>query len=163
MILNLTLDLVQEIVMGRPHVRQIIVESEEQFDSVLHEHAIEVEFASDVEEIEYANTDSRLAVAIQSLMVEIFGATNEGVLFHQNYDWWPTCTRFLEVDSLCITWNFINRLCALLTGDVKDWRINVHVYNPLDSEGADHVGGLNVYSDWILIQKHVQDLLARSL
>lgn len=89
--------------MAHQHaVKQVIVDSEAQFDIVLHQHAVEVEFANDTEEREYENTDRCLADAIQSLMVEIFGATNDGVLFHQNFDWWPTCTRFLEIDSLCV-------------------------------------------------------------
>jgi hypothetical protein len=146
-----------------PGMKQIIVESEEQFDTVLHEHAIVVEFANEFEEREYESKDSRLADAIQSLMVEIFGETNEGVLFHQNFDWWPTCTRFLEIDSLCVTWDFINRLRKLLIGDVKDWRVNIHVYDPLEGKESDHVGGLNVYSDWILVQKRVHCLLPKSL
>lgn len=143
-------------------MKQIIVESDAEFDTVLHEHAIEVEFANNVEETKYEKTDSCLADAIQSLLVEIFGTANEGVLFHQNFDWWPTCTRFLEIDSLCVTWNLIHRLRALLIGDVSDWRINIHVYNPLGGEGSEHLGGLNVYSDWILIQKPVHLLLPRS-
>ena len=85
-------------------------------------------------EREYERTDNCLADAIQSLMIGIFGATNEGELFHQNFGWWPTCTRFLEIDSLCVTWDFIHQLRALLIGNVKDWRVNIHVYNPLKGE-----------------------------
>ncbi len=143
-------------------MKQIIVESDEQFDTVLLEHAIEVEFANDAEESKYEKTDTRLADAIQSLLVEMFGAKNEGVLFHQNFDWWPTCTRFLEIDSLCVTWDFIHRLRSLLIGEVDDWRINIHVYNPLSGSGSRHLGGLNVYSDWILIQNPVHGLLPKS-
>ena len=154
---------VQKVVMAlQRRVKQIIVESEEQFDTVLHEHAIEVEFANDIEEREYEKTDCCLADAIQSLMIAIFGTTNEGVLFHQNFDWWPTCTRFLEIDSQCVTWDFIHQLRALLIGDFKDWRVNIHVYNPLKGERSDHVGALNVYSDWILIRKPVCSLLPKS-
>ena len=142
-------------------VKQIIVESEEQFDAVLHEYAVEVELATELEERQYEIKDSQLAEAIQSLMVEMFGETNEGILFHQNLDWWPTCTRFIEIDSLCITWGFIDRLRELLIGDVKNWRVNIHVYNPLEGEASDHVGGLNVYSDRVLVQKRVYELLPR--
>ena len=143
-------------------LKQIIVDSEQQFDTVLHEHVVEIELANDVEEREYESVDSRLAESIQSLMVELFGKTNEGVLFHQNFDWWPTCTRFLDIDSLCVTWDFIDRLRSLLIGEVRNWRVNIHVYNPLQGEGSEQVGGLNVYSDWILIQKQVHGLLAKS-
>ncbi len=34
-------------------LKQIIVESDAEFDTVLHEHAIEVEFANNVEETKY--------------------------------------------------------------------------------------------------------------
>ena len=139
--------------------KHVIVDTDEEFDRTLNEHAVEVDLASKDEETAYEQLDSRIANELQSLMADSFGESNDGVLYHQNFDWWPTKTRFLYLDSLCITWDLIHRIQSLLTGAAEDWRINVHISTPLDGDDAQEIGAINIYRDWLLIQKTIRDLL----
>lgn len=50
--------------------------------------------------------------------LKVFAGIHEmSELFHQNFDWWPTCRRFLGIDSLCVTWGIINRRRKLFSSD----------------------------------------------
>lgn len=142
--------------------KHVVVETEDDFDRTLHEHAVEVPLADEDEEAAYERLDDGLAQQLQSLLIDLLGKSNDGILYHQILDWWPTRTRFLEIDSVCVTWGFIDRLQSLLVGHVEDWRINIRVYTPLHSDSSQPVGGLNVYREWILAQRAVYELLPRS-
>jgi hypothetical protein len=140
--------------------KHVIVETEDDFDRVIHEHAVEVPLPNEDAQDAYERTDDGIARQLQALLAEMFGEQNDGILYHQNWDWWPTRTRFIWFDAVCVSWQLLDRMQSLLVGDVEDWRINIHVHSPLDSDKSPEVGGMNVYRDWILVQKAVYDLLA---
>ena len=143
--------------------RRVVVDTDDQFSAALHEFAVEVALAGEAEETAYEYLDSQIAERIDIALRDLCGADGDGSLYHQNYDWWPTRTRFLELDSSAISWKLLTNLQSLLTGDVDDWRMNIHVYRPLDSHNPIHVGAISVYRDWLLIQKPVLALLDKSV
>lgn len=139
--------------------RHVLVETDDEFDSTLREHAVEIDLANEADERAYEQLDQHVADHLDAVLRDVVGADNCEVLYHQNYDWWPTRTRFLELDAACLSWNLVTQLQSTLTGVAEDWRINIHVYRPLDGTPSEHVGGLNVYRDWLLIQKPVFNVL----
>lgn len=142
--------------------KHLVVETEAEFERTLHEHAVEVSLPDEEAQTAYERLDDGLANQLQSLFVEMYGEDNDGILYHQNWDWWPTRTRFIWLDAVCVTWQLLDHLQSLLTGDVEDWRINIHVHSPLDADDSKEIGGLNVYRNWILAQRAVYNVLTQS-
>ena len=138
----------------------VLVSTDEGFHDAVTDNGIEICIDTPEQEADYEKLDQELATQINTLLADLFGTQNDGKLYHQNLDWWPTCTRFLELDSVCITWQLIQRLQSLLADPFSDWRVNIHVYTPFDSDDSQHVGGLNIYRDWLLTQPTVHELLS---
>ena len=144
----------------KPNQRIVLVHTDDEFHDSVTDNGIEICVDTSEQEAAYEKLDDQLANHLNTMLAELFGKENDGKLYHQNLDWWPTCTRFLELDSVCITWQLIQRMQSLLADSFSDWRVNIHVYTPLDSDDSRHVGGLNIYSDWLLTQPPVRDLLS---
>jgi hypothetical protein len=142
--------------------RRVVVATEEEFDRRLMQHAVNVDLRSAADEKAYVAIDSGLVEQMRHTLADLFGANMNGVLYHQNEDWWPTKTRFLELDASALTIELVNRLQKLLDGPAADWRINVHAYCPLSSNPAVYGGSLNIYRDWILCDRQANDLLEGS-
>jgi hypothetical protein len=143
----------------RDPANYVIVDTEEDFDRRLMQHAVTVDLRSSDEENAYVQIDSGLISKMHETLAELFGREMNGVLYDQNEDWWPTKTRFLYLDGSALTIKLVNRLQALLDGPAADWRINIHVYCPLNSNPAVDGGALNIYRDWILCDRQANDLL----
>jgi hypothetical protein len=141
-------------------IKHLIVEDEHEFDSAVNANGIVVDVASQFAEKAYERLDSLLASKIQELLIANFGQDNDGILYHQNWDWWPTCTRFLYIDPLILRWRLIDQLRSFLVCELASWRINVHVISEMFSDGSREIGGLNVYSDWLLFQRSVYTLMS---
>jgi hypothetical protein len=146
----------------RETAKRVVVATEEDFERKLMQHAVTVEFASETDEKAYVAIDCGLIKQMRQTLADLFGANMNGVLYHQNEDWWPTKTRFLELDASALTIELVNRLQKLLDGPSADWRINVHAYCPLDSNPAVYGGSLNIYRDWILCDRQANELLERN-
>jgi len=144
---------------GAESCRHVVAHTDDDFDSTLGEYAVEVDLGNETEERAYEQLDQQLASRLDIVLREVVGADKCEVLYHQNYDWWPTRTRFIELDTNCLSWNLVTQLQSTLIGDAEDWRINIHVYRPLDGTPSEHVGGLNVYREWLLIQTPVLNIL----
>lgn len=142
--------------------RHVIAESAAEFDRILHEHAVVVELPDEDAETAYVAIDERLCEQLESLFIEIFGKGHEEFC-HQNWDWWPTRTRFLWFGSEVISWALIDLLQERLVGDVEDWRININVLVNLAGENCREVGGLNVYRDRVAHPTPGLSTLARFL
>jgi hypothetical protein len=142
------------------NIEHFIVEDEHEFDSAVNEYGIEVDVASEFAEKAYERLDSILANQIQELMMSDFGKDKDGIIYHQNWDWWPTCTRFLYLDPLVVRWKLVDQLRSLLVGELASWRVNVHVVSDMSADHSKEIGGLNVYSDWLLFQRSVYNLLS---
>ena len=101
--------------------RRVVVDTAEEFNLTLHDFAVEVKLAGEAEEAAYEKLDSQVAERIDDALRDLFGVDGNGTLFHQNYDWWPTRTRFLELDTAAMSWGLLTNLQSKLTGDVEDW------------------------------------------
>lgn len=142
------------------NIEHFIVEDENEFDSAVNKNGIVIDVASNIAEKSYERLDSKLANQIQELMISHFGKDKDGIIYHQNWDWWPTCTRFLYLDPLVVRWQLIDGLRSLLVGELVSWRVNVHVMSDMSSGNSKEIGGLNVYSDWLSFQRSVYNLLS---
>lgn len=149
--------------MPSQNIEHIVVENERDFDLAVTENGVVVDVDSEIDKKAYERLDSKLAELIQGLMMSELGQNNEGFLFHQNWDWWPTRTRFLYLDPLVIQWKLIDKLRLLLVGEHSDWRVNVHVIGDMSSGNSKEIGGLNIYRDWLLLQRSIYNLLLGSL
>lgn len=138
----------------------IVVPDNATFRRVLHEHRVEVALADEDAEAAYEALHEGLEEQLSATLAARFGKRKRDVLYHQIGDWWPTRTVFLELDSQCVTWAMIDDLRALLVGEVEDFRFNV--FSPLASDDPVEVGGLNVYREWLLIQRSVYELLPQA-
>lgn len=141
-------------------IKHLVVEDEHEFDSAVNANGIVVDVASQFAERAYEKLDSLLANKIQELLIANFGKDNDGILYHQNWDWWPTCTRFLYIDPSILRWRLIDQLRSFLVCELSSWRINVHVMSDMSSVNSKEIGGLNVYSDWLLFQRSVYTLMS---
>ena len=115
--------------------------------------------ASEDAEKGYERLDTLLATQIQEWMKVEFGKDKDGILYHQNWDWWPTCTRFLYIDPAIVRWETIDKLRSLLVDELVTWRINIHIIGEMASSTPKDIGGINIYRDRLLLQRSIYNLL----
>jgi hypothetical protein len=134
-----------------------IVNTKEEFDVLVDKYGNEIELSSSAEEERYEELDRILAERLNNYFKNKFGMEKEDFLFHQIWDWWPTCTRFFELSDQCLSSELLIDLQSYLVGVYKEWRINMVVYKSLDSYDDDYLGGTSIYSDRILITASLFD------
>ena len=144
------------------NIQHFIVESELDFDTSVNENGMVVDVASKDSEKRYERLDTLLATQIQELMMVEFGKDKDGILYHQNWDWWPTCTRFLYIDPAIVRWETIDKLRSLLVDELMTWRFNIHIIGDMASSAPKEIGGINIYRDWLLLQRSSYNLLTET-
>jgi hypothetical protein len=133
------------------------VVSPKQFDLLFKEQALIAEFATKDNETDYERRDSFLTHLIRREVGRCFGPESNDSPFVGD-DWWPDHTRHLDLTPNHCTSDFLNGLRALLSDDYQNWRIQLCVYNdPLD--GKTYIGSMALYSDRVLIEEKLNDLL----
>jgi hypothetical protein len=133
----------------------LIVDADDEFNRQSESRCPHVLLDGSSDEAAYERVDRHLAKNIDHVLAAVFGAENVDILYHQIYDWWPTKTRFIELDQSCLSWPFIESVQSILSGEHSDWVVNVQVYKPLSEVGSPHIGSVNVYRNFVLMQRKV--------
>ena len=141
-----------------PKTRKVV--SPKQFDKSFRAEALIANFSSPKEEAAYERRDALLIRLIRKEIEQHFGRNKEQQPFVGD-DWWPDHTRHMEVTPAHCTAAFLNGLRRLLSDAYKDYRIQICVYeDPMD--GTTYIGSMALYSDRVLIEKRLHELLQSS-
>lgn len=130
-----------------------VATNEAEFSSLVDARGLDLQFGHESEEVEYERLDAKLAREIDAALQSHLGELCSEDTCYQIYDWWPNCTRFLELDSAIVTWPLLKLLQSLLKVEFAAWRINIHVYSPLNATGSRHAGGVNIYAEEFVIEQ----------
>jgi hypothetical protein len=133
----------------------VIAESSEELDRRIEESAVTIDFSSKAEEKAYEESDWRLHMKICDVCGVRASPTRDDGLVHLVEDWYPTRTKFVEADASVFGQAQVSALRSLLAGEHEEWRINVQIYRGLNAEKPEHLGGLNIYRNWTLVQRQV--------
>lgn len=95
----------------------------------------------------YEQKDRVLAEKLDFVLGSKLGLPNRDILYHQIYDWWPTQTRFVEIDSSSMSIELIQSVQCLLADEYRNWAVNFQIYQPLESPESLHLGAISVYRD----------------
>jgi hypothetical protein len=126
-----------------------ITSSEEEFRAILEEKKSIETITTKAEEIAYVELDSQLAALVTRALCDSLGSKMDGVLFHQNEDWWPNRTRSIELDAKGLNWLLLIKLQSLLISPFDNWLINIQIYEGLEQIGSPYLGVVNVYKSII--------------
>jgi hypothetical protein len=138
-----------------PKARKVV--SPKKFDKSFRQEALIAKFSSPKEEAAYERRDSLLIRLIRKEVEQHFGRNKEQQPFVGD-DWWPDHTRHMEVTPAHCTAAFLTALRRLLNNDYKDYRIQICVYeDPMD--GTTYIGSMALYTDRVLIEKRLHELL----
>jgi len=128
---------------------------------LLRQPPVDVEFSSSEEELEYQEADAKLAEKIQAVAQASCGSQNSEELIHTNWDWYPTKTRYLELDEKVFSQALVQSLIQLLEDAYADWRIYLNVYKSLSKDAQDF-GVACLSKQKIIIQKSLYERLSPS-
>jgi hypothetical protein len=131
-----------------PSIRTI--ESPERYDAQLNDDVKIAVFTSPADESAYEARDSFLIHLIARLVAEHFGPDAQS-LPHQNEDWWPNHTHYLEMTPGQCTLPFLEGLQRLLADEFADYRILIRVYDDF-FDGTSEVGSMVLYADRVVIE-----------
>jgi len=134
----------------RPKTYFEIVETEQEFHDASEKYYPRVTLKSKQQEDAYSDSDSMFARMIDQLVEECLFSDSLEKYYHQNYDWWPTQTRFLYFDASVVNWDLIQKLRTLVSKSFASWGINIHVFHDMYN-GSTEIGSMNIYSHKILI------------
>ncbi|MFN9416538.1 MAG: hypothetical protein ACK578_03460 [Pirellula sp.] len=137
-----------------------VVSSDEEFDTISEKYCPVVVLSDASKELEYEQQDASFANTIDEVLCSLMGPGSKDRLYYQNYDWWPTKTRFLSVERTAMSASILEALLRTLTGDFETWVINIHLYESLAKADEVHVGALNLYRNSILITESVLEIIS---
>jgi hypothetical protein len=131
----------------------ILAESREAFDRLIEDTAVEIDLPSGAAEQAYEKADWRLHLQICDVMGVTDGYERSDRLVWLHGDWWPNQTKHIAVDTTAFGPDQVKALRALLKGEFEDWRITVGIYRNFNSNEPEHIGGLCIYAERIIVQK----------
>jgi hypothetical protein len=134
----------------RPDTNFEIVETEHEFHEASEKYSSRVTLATKQQEEAYSEIDNRFACSIDQLVKDYLSSEVIEKHYHQNYDWWPTQTRFLSFNAQVVNWDLIKKLRTLVSKSFANWIINIHVFHDC-CDGSTEIGSMNIYSHKILI------------
>ena len=117
---------------------------------VLDDESAIISFANKSEEEVYVRLDSQLIEQIRTTSQTLDMA--DGV--YQIEDWWPNHLRGIESSPPYFRRELLDRLRALLVGELAPWRIVIHYY-----EGPTDHGSALILSDRILATPGLETFL----
>ncbi len=94
----------------RPDTNFEIVETEHEFHEASEKYSSRVTLATKQQEEAYSEIDNRFACSIDQLVKDYLSSEVIEKHYHQNYDWWPTQTRFLSFNAQVVNWDLIKKL-----------------------------------------------------
>lgn len=129
----------------------------DEFDELFNADACIAFFSSPKDEEAYAIRDEFLIHLIRNLIVGHFGSDSDAGP-HQNEDWWPNHTRYLEMVPSQCTLAFLSALHELLTVEFADYRIQICVYEDV-MEGTTNIGSMVLYTARVVAEQKLAEWL----
>lgn len=134
------------------------LKNDKEWKKAVYDKSYVVTLNSSVEEDLYEKKNDELNDRIKKVCHERLQRLGlENLDFNDLYvsdNWWPSQCRYMDVSTRVLSHEFLEQLRALLTGEYKNWRIQVRVYQNMMNGGSD-LGGLIVCSDRILVPRAV--------
>jgi hypothetical protein len=138
-------------------MRYVVAESDAEFNRVFEDTGRYVTFADSAEEESYVSHDRSFIELIKDVFARLLGPLNDDQV-HQNEDWWPNHTRYVDCNLTVFNEHLQRALHSLLCGEYEGWRIQIVVYRDM-LDGATQVGSMVLYSDWALVDRQLYDEL----
>jgi hypothetical protein len=131
--------------------RLVIAKTDKEFDRLFNETGCTVEL--EMGKAEYEAKDSMLIKLIRHACSENL-TPEESKLIHQNEDWWPNQTRYVDCAVQVFSSRVVDRLRELVRGPYDGWRIQLVVYgDPM--KGTTMIGSVVIHAEWLLIDRHL--------